>query len=216
LSIDILFGSYHQAKASRQAFNIGFALSITGFVFPGLLLYLIIFWIGFTYMRSFGFKAFLASLFAVGMIYWLRFSYLAYTQKPDNIIEKLMQGWDNFYVSRILPVEKTETFVLSAIYVFAVLVVIFNGYVHRFDDKMQVRTNFLFLKYLLLFAVILHLFLFYYTSINLIIALVISGFILSHFFALAGKKWKVYFFILLLILYFANYAWIAVTSIELI
>ncbi|MDR1809898.1 MAG: hypothetical protein LBR34_05795 [Prevotella sp.] len=210
----VLFVSYHQARAARQAFYIGFLLGAAGLVFHGLLFYLILFWLGFSMMRSFGFKAFLASLFALGMVCWLKLSYMAYMQGTDCLPEKFAYGWSDFDDWGFLAVEKVKSAALAAIYAFAVLVVLADSFVNKFNDKMQVRTNLSFLNRLLLFSLALYLFHIQYKSINLIIALVISGFILAHFFALANRRWKVYFFIVLVALYFANYAWTIISLLK--
>jgi hypothetical protein len=184
-------------------------LALCGIVLPGMSLYLLIFWTGFMQMRSFSFKAFLAALFAVGMICWLKSVCIFFYGNKYNVLENITCGWNNFYELELpFPADfgNAVELIVPALYSVAVLIAIIDNYMNRFSDKIQVRINISFLKWLLSFALAMYLLFASHARVNLIIVLVTSGFALSHFFALADKKWKVCLFIMLTILYLTNYA----------
>ena len=203
-SINILFSAYHEPKASKQAFKIGFILSLSTFFVHEVLIYLIVFWIGFLLLRSFSFKAFLASISAVAMIFWLVLSYFFFFRKQEEILNFLEFEWYNFQNFSILQMDAIDI-VLLATYTIIVVAVLINDYVNEFKDKIQIRLSFSILKLTLFFSGLMYFFLPVHSLFNLIVATILSGFILSHFFALANKKWKIYFFIFLIIFYLTSY-----------
>ncbi|GAB6012580.1 hypothetical protein [Viscerimonas tarda] len=204
-SVNILFSSYQEPKASKQAFGIGVILALASFAIPSLLIYLIVFWVGFSVMRSFSFKVFLASLFAVVMVYWPVFLYLFFVREQDDALSYFVSGWNNFFDFSILEMDIKSVIILLVCAATAIIILI-NNHLSEFKDKIQVRANFAFLRFMLLFSALIYLLFSQHFPHNWAIAIVIAGFILSHFFALANKKWKVCFFILVAVFYFANYA----------
>lgn len=209
LCINVLFSSYHQPIASKQAFYIGFILALASLFIPSIFVYLIIFWIGFVIMRSFSLKVFLASLFGAIMIYWLVVIYFLYNFNLNELLTILVSEWDSINYFSFLQM-KTYDIVVLSVYLVIMVIVIINGYVNEFKDKIQVRSSFSFLRLIFLLSVLMYFFLNLHLHVNLILAVAISGFILSHFFALAEKKWKIYFFMIIAVFYFVNVAYFLV------
>ena len=209
LCVDRLFDSYHNQKSSRQAFSIGFIIALGSLVIPGILLFLFVFWIGFFQMRSFSLKSFFASLFGVVMIYWLAISYLFFQQQIDDVYIRFISEINIMDSISVLWMDMGSIITFS-IYTIVVLIVIIGSYVDKFKDKIQVRTNLSFLKLTFIFSVLAYFFITLHPQFYLVTAIVISGFIFAHYFALVDKKWKVYFFIVLVVFYLLNYLYLLI------
>ncbi len=205
IGIDFLFSSYHSEFSSPQAFKTGFFLAIGSFFCPSIILYFLLFWIGLSIMRSFNFKSFLAFLCGAIIIFWIAFFLVLYFQKTYLIQPGNLQDTIREFEFPELEVGKIIFF---ALYVFIFSVVLFESSVNGYKDKIQTRTYLMFIKLASIFSVIIYFLFIFQSGFNLITAIVLSGLILSHFFALADKKWKVYFFTILVIFYLANYLYV--------
>jgi len=203
-SIDQLFDAYQQPLASRQAFKISFSIALASLFVPGVLIYIPVFWIGFSYMRSNGFKIFLASLMGIVMVLWIAMSVSFLLDKTDAVYASILVVWDSLKDVSILQLDIDDILIL-VLGTITFVIIVFDNYINGYKDKIRIRSNYSFLNLIAFSSILIYLFLTLHMQICLITALAVSGLVLAHFFALADKKWKVYFFIIIVLSYFGVY-----------
>ncbi len=80
---DLLYSSYQDKTGSRNAYAIGFVIGVSSLFSFYFLMYLPLFWIGFSLMRIFKFKNFIISILGVATIYWLTFVFFLWQRIHD-------------------------------------------------------------------------------------------------------------------------------------
>lgn len=205
LSVNTLFASYQQLDPAKYSFQIGVFLSAAGLFFPEMILFIPVFWIGASMMRSFNIKVIMASLLSVIMVgYFAVFlNYLVSANFIDSWTNHLFSlfDYDASFFSRI----SGKRWVVFIITTLTVIAVILYGYVYSFKDKVQTRSYMLFLNVLFFFSLLIFVVMKMHPLLLLMIILTISAVIYSHFFALATKKLEVCLFYVVLLLYLLNY-----------
>lgn len=202
LCIDTLFTSYMKGNAAGSAYNIGFLLGASSLFSFYSLIYLLIFWVGFKYMRNLNFKTFISSLLGAATVYWLAFFYFLWKGATNEFLIPFRQ------LHTILS-EFTFTIHINSIIVCVAIVVLFTTIVISYattshHDKVQVRAN---ISYIFVFCAfsLLSFILTIYDSILSLYTFIFSGAILlSHFFSLTEQKWKIYLFYIFISLYFTT------------
>lgn len=201
LAVLSLFDAYATTQKAIATLRVGSIIALGSLFAPGLLLYFPILWICLTLMRSFNFKAFLASLFGIIVVYFPAFSiylfigkidlfYAPFTSiKAEDILNPPVFGFGNILWS-----------VLGFCIILMCIVLIYN-YMTNYKDKIKTRALVTSLNLIVAFSFLLMLFLNIETVNDLYILLAASILPLSHFFALAQEKWVVFLFYLCLIFY---------------
>jgi len=203
-AVDLLFSSYQLPFASWQSYQISFLIALGSLFTPSLLIYIPIFWIGLSMMRSLDIKAFLASMLGIITIYWLALVYGFLRDDIISVYSGLLSAWDGLKEISVLKMD-VDDIVLLILGVVTVIVTFVDYYANSFKDKIRTRTNLLFLNLITLLSILIYLFLALHLQICLMVTLAVSGLTFSHFFALADKKWKIYFFLTITIVYFGVY-----------
>lgn len=207
VAISILYESYQSTEVAYNSFRIGFMLAIGSLFCPDVLFYVPIFWIGFSYMRSFNVKVIFASLLGLVMVYWPLICVMLFW-KPElsEPVITWYNGWKSIhFVKNILRSVEISNFI---VYVFGSVIIICimtYNYINSFKDKIQTRAYLSFLNLLLVCSIVFSAILLLNMSISLMILLVLSGFIYAHYFALTERKFGFYFFIVVLLFYLTIY-----------
>lgn len=202
VTMSMLFSSYNTDKKQHAAFKISCVLALSSLFTLTALIYVPVLWITLMLIRSFNFKAFIASLVGFFIIYFPVFSFFLLT---DNL-EGFIQPFSNITLSGLnnLPILSYD-FVQCIILGFSLvllLVIISNDYINRHKDKIKVRAYLNLLLYTILFAIIALLLLNINPLFHLFIILTFGSFLLSHFFALADGKTVVVLFYISTAFYF--------------
>jgi len=198
--LDLLMGSYQLMNAAGKAYGIGFVIAIASLFSFNALIYLPLFWIGFRYMRSLGFKTILASLFGLATIYWIVFSYFLWQNDVNTFLQPFHNLYPFFYM-HIVQINFNEIALLS-ISAILLLTMIITYWSTSFYDKIQTRAN---LSFIFLSSVLSFLFFVFinYDPVLFLYVFISSGsFLLAHFFTLTDEKWKVHMFYIFMTLYF--------------
>lgn len=192
--MSMFFSSYNTEKKQHAAFKVSSVLALSSLFTLTSLIYIFILWGALILMRSFNFKAFIASLVGFFIIYFPVFSFFLLTDNLDGFIQPFinitLSGLNNLPV---LSYDLTQWVILSFSLIL-LLVIISNDYINRHKDKIKVRAYLNLLLYTVLFAIIAFLFLNINPLLHLFIILIFGSFLLSHFFALVEGKMVVILF----------------------
>ncbi|NDW19666.1 hypothetical protein D0T53_12205 [Dysgonomonas sp. 216] len=204
--LDILFDSYQVKLASWASFRIAFLLSIGSLFTPSLFLYVFIFWLGFLFMRSFNIKALLASLLGIFLVYWLAAMYSLTFNDINIIYSELLYTWNGMREVSIMQMYIDDV-ILLGLGMITILIILIDYLGNSYKDKIRVRANIMYLNLMGFLSITGYLFLNEHFQIWLMVTLVACSLSFAHFFALADKKWKMYFFIVATIVYFGVYTY---------
>jgi hypothetical protein len=190
--IDILYGSYQEINTSQKTYAVGFILALGSLFSCFLLLYLVLFWIGFVLMRSLNFKSFLTSILGALTVYWLVFSYYLWQYTLSDFVNFFTQLQINIgYYFRLESIHELVSLVLVVFFMF---LAVLSSQLHSFEDKIRIRAKISFLEIIAVFSILFSTF----VNLDPIINIYIFGFcyvmMLSHFFTLVEQKWEVYLF----------------------
>lgn len=205
VAISILYESYQSTEVAYNSFRIGFMLAVGSLFCPDVLFYVPIFWIGFSYMRSFNIKVIFASLLGWVMVYWpLICVILLWKPELSEPIIAWYNGWISIhFLKNILQSVDISSLIIYALGSVIIICIMTYNYINSFKDKIQTRAYLSFLNLLLVCSIIFSPIL----SISLMILLILSGFIYAHYFALTENKFGFYFFIMILLFYLTIYSY---------
>lgn len=198
LCIDILFGTYQQKKIANKAFSIGFVLAASSLFSFYFLFYIILFWVGFVFMRNFSIKAFIASLLGIVSIYWLILFYYLWQKDLDSYLSlfaSIATAFEFGYFFKML--SKNECIVLG-INVLFLLIAVSYYQLYSFLDKIRVRVMIYYLDVLAICSILSCSFVNLDPVVDLYIYAISYSLILAHFYSVAEEKWQVYLFYIFL------------------
>lgn len=188
LIVNTLFEAQTVAAKQWAAYKITFYLALGSLFAPILLIYLPILWICLIRVRSFNFKALLASLFAVFILYLPTFSYFFFVDDLDQFIKPFIDFANiDWTVSPIFSYSLLQLILLGA-YVILFFMVVVDNSINSYKDKIRVRTFLAVLSIIILFSLLCTVFLNFECQSTLYIALVLGALQLAHFFSLAEKR----------------------------
>lgn len=201
MSLNALFSTHGEEYNQTIVFKASFYLALGALFSPLLLFYLPVLWICFIRIRSFGFKAFLASLFSVIVLYVPVFSFFFFIEKSINIpIEPLISYLSSNDWS-LMPVLSYELLDYITLGVVAILVtsILLNNSVNGFKDKIKIRIFLAVLSIICIFSILCVLLLNTNSFLPLYLALATGSLLIAHLFALTSSKLMPYTFYILLI-----------------
>lgn len=199
---DLLYSSYQDKTGVRNAYAIGFVIGISSLFSFHTLMYLPLFWIGFSLMRILNFKSIIISILGIATIYWLAFVFFLW----QNNIHEFLSPFKHLYPILNSSIENTPLIGegLLVIIAFVLLITISLDYqTNSFRDKIRIRANIQFLHITSLFSIITFFFVIFDPTLNLYILSCSITILLAHFFTLAEQKWKIIIFYILIIIYFS-------------
>lgn len=203
LVISNLFDSYGTTQKAISTLRVSSIIALASLFSPGILLYFPILWICLALMRSFNFKAFLASLFGMIVVYFPAFSFYLFTNQLNAFFTPFISiKLDNILNVPILSYNYIAWIVVGFSLILACIILI-NNYMTNYKDKIKIRALITSLNLIALFALILLLFLNIEPANSFYILLVSSVLPLAHFFALAQEKWIIILFYIYIIFYTA-------------
>ena len=199
---DLLYSSYQDKTGSRNAYAIGFVIGVSSLFSFNFLMYLPLFWIGFSLMRILKFKNLIISILGVATIYWLTFVFFLW----QNNIAGFLSPFEHLYPLLNNSIETIPLMGegLLVVIAFALLITISLDYqANSFRDKIRIRANIQFLHITSLFSIIAFFFIILDPTLNLYILSCSITILLAHFFTLAEQKWKIIIFYILILIYFS-------------
>ncbi len=199
---DLLYSSYQDKTGSRNAYAIGFVIGVSSLFSFNFLMYLPLFWIGFSLMRILKFKNLIISILGVATIYWLTFVFFLW----QNNIAGFLSPFEHLYPLLNNSIETIPLVGegLLVVIAFALLITISLDYqANSFRDKIRIRANIQFLHITSLFSIIAFFFIILDPTLNLYILSCSITILLAHFFTLAEQKWKIIIFYILILIYFS-------------
>jgi hypothetical protein len=194
MAVNKLFSSYQSGTSPRIAFDFGFYFACGSLFVPDILFYLLFFWMGLSFMRSFTFKSILTSLLGIVSIYWLTLFYFLSMKNIEEMYEPFLY-WGQIENFRI-PFTNFD-YLDFGIIIFSIAILtimIVNNYAENYKDKIRVRGNIAFLNTILIVSILLFLLLPFHSILFLAVGLASASLVLSHFFALTNKRWQMYLF----------------------
>lgn len=199
LCIDILFGSYQQKRIANRAFTIGFIFAVSSLFSFYFLFYIIVFWIGFIFMRNLSFKNFLASLLGIISIYWLIFFYYLWLKDLNSYIALFTSVTSGFEFNSLTELLTLNQYITAIINISFLIIVISYYQFYSYLDKIRVRSMIYFLNLIAIIAILSCIFLNLGSITDLYVYSICYSFILAHFYSVANKKWQVILFCIFLI-----------------
>lgn len=199
---DLLYSSYQDKTGNRNTYAIGFVIGASSLFSFYFLMYLPIFWIGFSLMRIFKFKNLIISILGVATIYWLTFVFFLW----QNNISGFLYPFEQLYPLLNNSIETISLLgegLLVAIALILLIIISLDYQANSFRDKIRIRANIQFLHIASLFSIIAFFFLILDSTLNLYILSCSITILLAHFFTLAEQKWKIIIFYILILIYFS-------------
>lgn len=204
LSIDILYSAYRKDRVADSAFRLSFLLALGSLFTFDLLIYVPLFWIGFAIMRSFSYKAILASLLGVFLIYWITAFCFVYFTEGNNPLVGWLDRWMNWKLVSFSDLLIGYWLIFAVNAAFIIFIIVYN-YVYSYKDKVQIRAYISFVNFVFVYSLIIAGFLLLKPSIAVSVLLVSSSFIYSHYFALITQKGNIYFLIVVILAFLMSY-----------
>ena len=196
--LDILFSSYQLKDISAKAFAIGFILAIASLFSFYFLFYLMLFWVGFLFMRNFSLKVFLASLLGIISIYWLVLFFYLWFKSLDDYLALFSSVATAFEFGYFFKLLSANECIVLGINVLFLIVAIFYNQVYSYKDKIRIRVMIYFLDVLVISTMLSCSFINLDPVVDLYIYAICYSLILAHFFSVAEEKWQVYLFYIFL------------------
>lgn len=201
--LSMLFASYNIERKQDIAFQASFMLALSSLFSISAIIYLPILWVGMAVMRSFNFRAFLASILGIFIIYFPAFSWFLLTDQLQDFLNPFTNTFtSNFSTIPILSYNINE-WVILACGLLLLLITISDYYINRHKDKIRVRNYFNLLFTLVVYTFIIFLFLNINSYLHLFAIFAAGSFMLSHFFALVETRSGSIFFYFVLLIYLA-------------
>lgn len=199
---DLLYSSYQDKTGNRNTYAIGFIIGASSLFSFHFLMYLPLFWIGFSLMRIFRFKNFIISILGIATIYWLTFVFFLWQNNLAGFLYPFEQLYPVFNNSiETIPLMGEGLLVIIAL---LLLITISLDYqTNSFRDKIRIRANIQFLHITSLFSILAFFFVIFDPTLNLYILSCTITILLAHFFTLAEQKWKIIIFYFLILVYFS-------------
>ncbi len=200
ISLNALFSAHGEEYNQTIVFKATSYLALGALFAPLLLLYLPVLWICFIRIRSFGFKAFLASLLSIIILYVPVFSYFLFIEKSMDVLNAPLSYFSSIDWSQ-MPVLSYGLlgYITLGVVVILITSILLNNSVNGFKDKIKIRVFLAVLSILCIFSVLCTLLLNTYSFLPLYLALATGSLLVSHLFALTSSKLTPYTFYFLLI-----------------
>lgn len=200
VAIGLTFDIYEKTWKQIYALYIGGVLAFGSLFQPSLLFYLPLFWTGLIIMNSLSFKSFLASLIGLVIIYFPVFSYYLSIGQLDLFIESFTEitnvDWLQLPILE-MNINDTVTYLLFTI---SLIIIIFEGYNTRYNDKIKIRAYIFFLVFTTISVFIAASFVNFSVFMNMCIGVCTMSILAAHFFVLTNIKWVSWYYYALLIL----------------
>lgn len=199
IALFFLFKSYQQIRPSGDIFHAFVFIGMGSLLFPQLMLFIPVFWIGAYNFQSLQPKSFFASLIGWSVPYWFLLGYAFYHEQ----IELFYQPFQELVT--FMPIRfDFQLWEMATIGYLFILFVVSSGHclVAGYEDKIRTRSYLHFLIFLNL-CIFIYIVLQPALSVHLLSMLLIGVSILSgHLFALTSSRTSNIFFICALVLLF--------------
>lgn len=197
-----LFAAFSIEIKQFIAFKVSFILTLGSMFSPVLLFYIPFLWIALYIIRSFNFKAWLASILGILILYIPAFSYFLFTEdlntfyQPFIDIATLNINKLSIYSFRI------STWV-TLIYCGIILgIAMASNYINRHKDKVKIRAFISVLSIFTILGIVYFILLPLSPRTNVYIALTTGSLLISHYYALTERKTAVFSFYISAVFYF--------------
>lgn len=197
-----LFEGYNSKTKQWIALKITFNLSLGSLFVPIILIYIPVLLYCLRKVRCLNFKAFLASIFGILLIYIPIISFFALSGEFNLLLKPFISlsstNWEYLPLLNYNPISYVLIVILLALF----FTIITNNYVNRHKDKVSIRIYLYSLANLVLFSILSAFFISLNSDCFIAIALSLGTILVSHFFALTEhKSIPILFFFLLILLF---------------
>lgn len=200
--ISLLFGAYNSGNKQIPSFAIGFFLALASLFSPVLLLSFPFLWVGLAIMRCFNFKAFLATILGIVIVYFPTFSVFLFLDKLELFYAPFVSVTIGQLADLPLLSFRIHEWIVMAFSIIILGVIISDNYINRHKDKIKIRAYLSLLTLIIFTSYLLFLLLNINPMMNLYIVLIVGGLLFAHFFALAENKSTVILFYITGLFYF--------------
>lgn len=188
LAISFLFQSYQTDNRQKATITTSFILAIGSLFFFNLIFYFVIFWIGLSLMRSFGFKSLLAFFIGLFLIYTPVFTYYLVFDDLDRFLLPFVRLSAIEYADLPLLHFNIQEWIALGFGFLLLLLFFANNYVNSFKDKIKIRSFISFLSIICIVSVLFLLFFNVDAVANFYVYTGISSLLFAHYFALNEHK----------------------------
>ena len=200
LAVNHLFSAHNEEISQMIVFKSSFYLALGSLFDPVLLFYFPVLWVCFIRIRSFGLKAFFASLFGIVLLYAPVFSYYFLIERNPA---RFMHPFEHVISTNWAKIPVLEyglfNYIILGITVFLIVTILLDNSVNGFKNKIRIRVFLAVLSIISIFSVLCVLLLNISSVLPLYVALATGSLLIGHFFSLTSSKaFSVLFFALLI------------------
>lgn len=192
--INMLFSAYHSEDKQKEAFKVSFILALASMFIPVSIVYYPMLLIALGIMRCFNFKAFIASLLGVFIVYFPAFSYYLLTENMEGFLAPFksidLESLGNFSFFSYSIVQ----WILLGFSILLMITIISDDYINRHKDKIRVRAYLSSLLISTIFSMLAFVFINITPLIHVYVTMTTAALLFAHFFALAEIKATVILF----------------------
>ena len=204
IGINNVFSAHEQATNQMIVFKASLYLAFGSLFDPILLIYFPILWICFIRIRSFGFRAFLASLLSIILLYAPVFSYyLLIDGNIDEFTNPLSQAVISGQTFIPLFGYDTIRYVTLGMVALMIIGILLDNSLNGFKNKIRIRVFLAVLSIISIFSVLCVVLLHTDSVLPLYVAFATGSLLIGHFFSLTSSKPLSFVFYILLIFLFA-------------
>ena len=154
LAMDALFASYQESKSQRRGVAVGMYLAVASLFVTEYLVFLPLFLIGFSMMRSFSGKVFLSTLLPYLLLYLLTVGCFMAVGDADRLLDVFdYEIQEQIY---ILSIDSIFGYVISALALVFFLILAIDNRMNNYRDKIKVRECVSFFYLLLIFSFLVY------------------------------------------------------------
>lgn len=200
--VNDLFEGYNSTTKQRIALRVTFQLSMGSLFVPIILIYIPILWLCLQKVRCFNFKAFLASIFGILLVYIPTTSIFLFSGEFTLFLEPFISlvsiNWAQLPVLNYTPIK----YIFIGILLILFFIIAANNHINRHKDKVSTRIYIYNLTNLVFFSILSALLINLNSGSFIAIAFSLGAILLGHFFALTEQKSIIILFFILLALLF--------------
>lgn len=196
-----LFASYNAVRKPIVCSNIMFEVALASLFIPQILAFCLVFLVGFAMMRNFTFRALLASILTVVLVYVPVVFYYFASDNTQILVAYLSYfGGENLSSLPLLSFETSNWIIWGLAAGYIILLSVFN-YINNYKDKILIRAYINFLGEITIFAIIFYAVLNINVQMNIYVSFFAGSLLLAHFQGLNRTRFALFFFLLSLVVY---------------
>lgn len=196
-----LFNTYNSPQKTFTCANIIFELTLASLFVTQVLVFCLVFFIGFAMMRNLTLKSLLSSFTTILFVYVPVAFYFFATENMDAFLLPFRDfGMDSLFRFPFMNFEIRDWVILSVGVLYVIFLCIAN-YMSSYKDKILIRTYINFLSVLTIFSLLFYVFLNLDSWMNIFVAFFGGAFLMAHYYALVRGRGVFFFFLFSIVIY---------------